>query len=83
MDRRDFMTLSSAGVAAVTLGRMAAAGAADTPTAPLLSNAPWRTFEVITDVELWPQDTPARLWLPDTTVSRHRVPAHPRHSLVG
>ena len=64
MDRRDFMTLSSAGVAAVTLGRMAAAGAADTPTAPLLSNAPWRTFEVITDVELWPQDTPARLWLP-------------------
>ena len=83
MDRRDFMTLSSAGVAAVTLGRIGAAGAADTPTPPLLSNAPWRTFEVITDVELWPQDAPAKAVAPDTALSRHRVPAHPRHSLVG
>ena len=66
MDRREFLT-AAAGAAAVAIGGMDAAGAADipaTPAAPPINDAPWRTFEVVTDVEIWPQDVPAKLWLP-------------------
>jgi transglutaminase-like putative cysteine protease len=62
MDRRNFLTLSAAGVAA-SLAGVDGARAADVPAAPPVK-APWRTFEVATEVELWPQDLPARLWLP-------------------
>ena len=66
MDRREFLT-ATAGAAVAALGGVEDAGAADapaTPAAPMMNNAPWRTFEIVTDVELWPQDVPARLWLP-------------------
>src|SRR4051794_40586999 len=59
MDRRDFLKTASAGAASVALPD--AARGADLRGAP---TRPWRTFEMITEVELWPQDLPARLWLP-------------------
>src|SRR5215467_6449580 len=62
MDRREFL-MTSATVAAGVLPRIAPASAAEMPSPPP-NNAPWRTFEVATDVEIWPQDVPARLWLP-------------------
>ncbi len=66
MDRREFLT-AAAGAAAVAIGSTDAASAADVPATaavPPMSDAPWRTFEVVTDVEIWPQDVPAKLWLP-------------------
>src|SRR4029077_11490599 len=70
MDRRTFLTYSAAGVAsaASTLRLAHAADARETaalvaPVAPP-ADATWRTFDVVTEVELWPQDLPARLWLP-------------------
>jgi len=62
MDRRDFITASTAGIAAALAG-IDTTYAADVVAAPPM-NAPWRTFQVVTEVELWPQDLPARLWLP-------------------
>ena len=47
-------------VAVPEIAGAAAAGTLETPSA----NAPWRTFEVTTEVEIWPQDVPAKLWLP-------------------
>jgi transglutaminase-like putative cysteine protease len=38
------------------------AGAAATTTPPVSGG--WRTFEVVTSVELWPQDLPLKLWVP-------------------
>jgi len=62
MDRRAFLTASSAGLA-MTLAGVSPASAADILVAPP-RNAPWRSFEVTTEVEIWPQDLPLRLWLP-------------------
>jgi len=62
MLRRDFLTATSAGIA-VALAGSGTVPAADFPVPPL-ENGQWRAFEVVTDVELWPQDVPARLWLP-------------------
>jgi len=62
MDRREFLTISTAGMAG-TLAGIGPARAAEGTAAPPM-NASWRTFEVVTDVELWPQDTPAKVWLP-------------------
>jgi transglutaminase-like putative cysteine protease len=62
MDRRSFLTASSAGIAAA-LTSGGNARAADAPVAPP-TDAPWRTFEIVTEVEVWPQDLPAKLWLP-------------------
>ena len=62
MDRREFLTVSTAS-AAVAMTGIGTAHAADSPVAPP-KDAPWRKFEVVTEVEIWPQDLPARLWLP-------------------
>jgi len=62
MHRRDFLTATSSGIA-VALAGTGTVRAVDFPMPPLVQS-PWRTFEVVTDVELWPQDLPARLWLP-------------------
>ncbi|MET1083872.1 MAG: transglutaminase-like domain-containing protein [Burkholderiales bacterium] len=64
MDRRRFLTVSTAGVVASTLGGVGAARVAGESAAPPMKDAPWRTFEIVTDVEIRPQDTPAKLWLP-------------------
>ena len=61
MDRRNFLTLAAA-TAAASL-QAGGARAAVSPEAPPI-NGPWRTFDVVTEVEIWPQDLPARLWLP-------------------
>jgi transglutaminase-like putative cysteine protease len=62
MDRRDFLNLS----AAATLSAAMPAAAATSATAPAAPpvNGSWRTFDVVTEVEVWPQDLPARVWLP-------------------
>ena len=63
MDRREFLSASTAAAvsAVVSRGASAAPGAAlDAPPV----NAPWRTFDVVTEVEIWPQDIPAKVWLP-------------------
>ena len=62
MDRRTFLAFSAAGVAG-TLAPVGHARAADALVPPPM-DAGWRTFDVVTEVELWPQDLPARLWLP-------------------
>src|SRR6478672_6296564 len=65
MDRRNFISASTAGIAAQTFGRIGTArAAAEALSPPSMANSPWRTFEVITAVEIWPQDTPANVWLP-------------------
>src|SRR2546421_9604380 len=63
MDRREFLNVTAAAAASVAMPEIAAAvtaGMLDAPSA----KAPWRTFEVTTEVEIWPQDVPAKLWLP-------------------
>jgi transglutaminase-like putative cysteine protease len=62
MDRRDFLSASSASLAAALAG-IDTARATDALSGPPI-NVPWRTFEVVTEVEIWPQDLPAKLWLP-------------------
>jgi transglutaminase-like putative cysteine protease len=61
MDRRHFLISSAAGLAA-SFAKPSTVHA-EALTAPP-KTSPWRTFEVVTEVELWPQDLPARLWLP-------------------
>jgi transglutaminase-like putative cysteine protease len=62
MNRRDFLIASSSSVAAALAGvdkaRAEQAGSSSS------TSAPWRQFEVVTEVEIWPQDLPAKLWLP-------------------
>ena len=63
MDRREFLSLS--GVAALAAAAPDCTGEAfGAELSAPSTDAPWRTFEVVTDVELWPQDVPAKLWLP-------------------
>jgi transglutaminase-like putative cysteine protease len=63
MDRREFLNLSGvAALAAAAPNFTVPAFGAELSAPP--TAAPWRTFEVITDVEIWPQDVPAKLWLP-------------------
>ena len=63
MDRRDFLSFSAlAAVSSLTAD--IAMSAATAPPAPPPSDAAWRTFEVTTEVEIWPQDVPTKLWLP-------------------
>jgi len=63
MDRRGFLNLSGAVALAAGLPEFTAVASAAKLSAPPV-DAPWRTFEVVTDVEIWPQDVPAKLWLP-------------------
>jgi transglutaminase-like putative cysteine protease len=63
MDRREFMSLSAAAALASAAPEFAATASADEFSAPP-ADAPWRTFEVVTEVEIWPQDAPAKVWLP-------------------
>jgi transglutaminase-like putative cysteine protease len=61
MDRREFLNVSALTALSAALPTVA------TPAAALEAppgNAPWRTFEVVTEVEIWPQDIPAKVWLP-------------------
>jgi transglutaminase-like putative cysteine protease len=60
MDRREFLSVSAAAAVAAALPGGAAAGTLATPP----KDAGWRRFEVVTEVEIWPQDVPAKLWLP-------------------
>ena len=63
MDRREFLSLS--GVATLVVAAppfIARASGAELIAPP--ADASWRTFELVTDVEIWPQDVPAKLWLP-------------------
>jgi transglutaminase-like putative cysteine protease len=63
MDRREFLNLS--GVAAlVAAAPELATIASAAELSPPPTDAPWRTFEIVADVEIWPQDVPAKLWLP-------------------
>jgi transglutaminase-like putative cysteine protease len=70
MHRRRFLMASASAGALSSLRAAAAkastdgasrAGHGPTATTP---GASWRAFEVVTSVELWPQDLPAKLWLP-------------------
>lgn len=63
MDRREFLNASGAAAIAMALPELTTRVAAAEFKAPPM-NGPWRSFEVATDVELWPQDLPAKLWLP-------------------
>ena len=63
MDRRGFLNVTAAAVASAAVPEIAAAATAGTLEPPL-ADVPWRTFEVITEVEIRPQDVPAKLWLP-------------------
>jgi transglutaminase-like putative cysteine protease len=61
MDRREFLNVSAVTALSAALPTIAAPAAAlEAPP----GNAPWRTFEVVTEVEIWPQDIPAKVWLP-------------------
>lgn len=74
MDRHEFLSLSgAAALAAVAPDFTTKASAAELSAPP--TDAPWRTLEVVTDVVIWPQDVPAKLWLPqycDTEYQRTR-----------
>jgi len=63
LDRRDFLQRSATAALTAALPAAAAADPIAAPVAPPVDGA-WRTFEVVTDVEIWPQDVPARVWLP-------------------
>jgi len=63
MDRRKFLNVSAVTAVSAGLPRVAAGAPAAAAEAPLV-NAPWRAFELITEVEIWPQDIPAKVWLP-------------------
>jgi len=74
MDRRQFLYASTAAALGGALSTPLAAAPAGTLEPPPF-DAAWRTFEVVTDVEIWPQDVPAKVWLPlplygDTTWQR-------------
>jgi len=63
MDRREFLSLSGvATLAAAAPPFIARASGAELVAPP--TDASWRTFELVTEVEIWPQDVPAKLWLP-------------------
>jgi transglutaminase-like putative cysteine protease len=63
MDRREFLNVSAATTLFAALPDVAGAAPAAALEAPPV-NATWRTFEVVTEVEIWPQDIPAKVWLP-------------------
>ncbi len=63
MDRREFLSFSGVATLAAAASDFTVQAVGAELSAPP-SDAPWRTFEVVTDVEIWPQDVPAKLWLP-------------------
>jgi transglutaminase-like putative cysteine protease len=63
MHRREFLNISGVTALSVALPQVAAAAPAAELEAPTV-DAPWRTFEVVTEVEVSPQDLPAKVWLP-------------------
>jgi transglutaminase-like putative cysteine protease len=63
MHRRDFLSLSGAAAFAAAVPQAVNHACAAELAAPPTANA-WRTFEVTTDVDIWPQDVPAKVWLP-------------------
>jgi transglutaminase-like putative cysteine protease len=63
MNRRDLLTLSAAAAVSTLTPRLTTAASSELPSPPR-TDAPWRTFEVVTEVEVWPQDLPLKLWLP-------------------
>src|SRR5258708_21156229 len=76
MDRREFLNLSGAAALAAAVPEFTTKASVAELSAPS-ADAPWRTFEVVTDVTIWPRDIPAKLWLPlpqyrDTEYQRTR-----------
>jgi transglutaminase-like putative cysteine protease len=63
MERRTFLALSAATAVSAALPVGGTSAVAATLEAPPM-NAPWRTFEVVSEFEIWPQDLPAKLWAP-------------------
>jgi hypothetical protein len=63
MDRRGFLNVTAGAAASAAVPEIAAAATAGILEAPS-ADASWRTFDVITEVEIRPQDVPAKLWLP-------------------
>jgi transglutaminase-like putative cysteine protease len=63
MNRRHFLRVSAAS-ALTSLAPAGALATSSNPLAPPQRQAEWRTFEVTTEVEIWAQDLPAKLWLP-------------------
>jgi transglutaminase-like putative cysteine protease len=63
MDRRGFLNVSGATALAAALPEFTTVASAAELSAAL-ADVPWRKFEVVTDVEIWPQDVPVKLWLP-------------------
>ncbi len=63
MDRREFLNISAATTLVAAAPAIITHAAAAEPVPPP-AVAPWRTFDVTAEVEIWPQDVPARLWLP-------------------
>jgi hypothetical protein len=52
MDRRDFLNLAAAGAVSTVVPEIAMAATAAVLEAPP-PDAPWRAFEVVTEVEIW------------------------------
>src|SRR4029079_19688591 len=63
LQRRDFLQRSATAALTAALPAAAAADPIAAPVVPPVDGA-WRNVEVVTDVEIWPQDVPARVWLP-------------------
>ncbi len=63
MDRREFLNVTAVAALSASLPKIAAAAPSSTLEAPS-RNAAWRAFEVVTEVDIWPQDLPAKVWLP-------------------
>ena len=63
MDRRTFLNASMATAVAAALPKGEAVAAAS-ELAPPPIGSPWRTFDVITEVEIWPQEIPGKVWVP-------------------
>jgi transglutaminase-like putative cysteine protease len=63
MDRREFLNISAVTGLFAALPQVATSASAATLEVPSRI-APWRTFDVVTEMEIWPQDVPAKVWLP-------------------
>ena len=80
MDRRKFLNASMATAVAAALPNGEAAAASELAPPPI--GSPWRTFDVITEVEIWPQEIPGKVWVPlslygDTEYQRTSMSAGP------
>lgn len=63
MERRDFLTLSSTAALAAALPVLPRTVYAQLPPAKL-SQGNWRVFEIVTEVELAPENGASKIWIP-------------------